>query len=904
MAEDLGSPSTNWQGADYRARLALKTALDNGTKADDALAAAIAVNEIATDAQNAAEAAQSAASEALTHVQPPGLVAYLAAVPIVAGEQAITITGGIVAGDKRGGRFVKALRAGRTANLGTTFATDSTTDPTAVYLWERSFNGPTCARWWGDDAAAVNAAIAALPSPGGGHVLLDPGGDYTGSFVVPDGLINVFLEGPHGAYPGNPPVSLIGDLTVGDQVYSLRLAHLGFTSVAKGIIVPNGHTVSKIICDDVVFGSMTDKAIHVEAGALLICADFKGCSWYGCRSGFHSDFGAVANNVHFDRHCIFANPQSDAEHFIYVGGLVGDYTCTNISVEGLFEGGYDGTPCIPIEVGCVGLLDVSHLHIADYNPAWGTPLIRLNTDGAGAGASRAKIRGDLANARGPVVDVLGANTLEVSGILQAGGAYAPIEGLENVQCLISNGAQYVGGAQMKNPLKAHWLGDQDFGPIGNIQCIAGSLHVDGETFTLNDGATIKVFEFDLGGGGVTGGRVAIVYTGTETATQMRDLEISAINGAGLTIAASIGGTSRIKLYNSEGNPVNYVTLPDDTVANAGFVINGMTHVLPDNAPWVIDASVPVKLSVNRAITAAEHGSLFLVDKPADWLVVTLPLAAEVPRGARFAFKVIAANGVRIGRVSSDLIEGGAYFYLYHDPVTCAGDYAVFESTGDLGDNAKSNWVLVASSLNVKDGGTADCSAVAGDRGLLVSPTTGRQHISGKDVIGDRTKRSKLPAAATDLLLVDSTVYWIYLGQTACPTTYKFVEFMVTVAGVGAQTAEVCIATSTTGPNKANQTLTRVVADGTLDALTGTGIKRNTAAMAAAVASGLHVWAGIRTNMGTTQPTIEALARDKGEGFILATAGAGPLTGAGSTWTASIIAAATGPQAPDLSGTLD
>ncbi len=153
------------------------------------------------------------------------------------------------------------------------------------------------------------------------------------------------------------------------------------------------------------------------------------------------------------------------------------------------------------------------------------------------------------------------------------------------------------------------------------------------------------------------------------------------------------------------------------------------------------------------------------------------------------------------------------------------------------------------------------------------------------------------------LLVSGTAYFVYLGQTALAITPKFVEFYVSTIGAGGQTAEVGFFSTPNAPSKAGQSLTKLVSTATVDALTSNGVKRNTSAFATAVTVGTHLWAGIRTAMATTQPTIQALFLDMAQGNILSAAASGALTGAGP-FTGAIIAASTAAVCPDLRGTLD
>lgn len=167
----------------------------------------------------------------------------------------------------------------------------------------------------------------------------------------------------------------------------------------------------------------------------------------------------------------------------------------------------------------------------------------------------------------------------------------------------------------------------------------------------------------------------------------------------------------------------------------------------------------------------------------------------------------------------------------------------------------------------------------------------------------RIMQSPLPAQAADILLTTGTAQFVYLGYTVAETVIKYVEFLVTVAAVGAQTAEIGLFSTLLPPCKAAQSLTKLMATGTVDDLTGTGVMRNTNAFTTAIAAGVHVWAGIRTAMGTTQPTLSGRGGDWAQGQILDCAGSGVLTGAGP-FAGAIIAAAGGSQSPDLRGVLD
>jgi hypothetical protein len=177
----------------------------------------------------------------------------------------------------------------------------------------------------------------------------------------------------------------------------------------------------------------------------------------------------------------------------------------------------------------------------------------------------------------------------------------------------------------------------------------------------------------------------------------------------------------------------------------------------------------------------------------------------------------------------------------------------------------------------------------------------------------RILQSRLPNVATAITLVNNTGYFVYLGCTTQDFTVKFVEFYVNTNGAGTQTAEVGLFATASSPNKTNQGsngIYKLTATGAVDSLTTIGLKRNTTAFnngsGYVVAAGVPLWAGIRTAMATTQPSLAGLCMDFSQGLVLSTAVAGALTNAGP-WTGSLIVI--GPYlntavAPDLRVTLD
>ena len=174
----------------------------------------------------------------------------------------------------------------------------------------------------------------------------------------------------------------------------------------------------------------------------------------------------------------------------------------------------------------------------------------------------------------------------------------------------------------------------------------------------------------------------------------------------------------------------------------------------------------------------------------------------------------------------------------------------------------------------------------------------------QNVVRSALGQHPVAAVGNGLALTAATAYCVYMGRTVRAVTVAFLEFVVTSAGAGTQTAEAGIFSSPAPPNKSSQTLTKLAATGTVDATTGTGVKRNTSSFALAIAANVHVWAVLRVSMATTQPTLAGLGTlDWAEGLVETLASASALTGI-TTLAATIPAHSTAVIAPELRLTLN
>ena len=152
--------------------------------------------------------------------------------------------------------------------------------------------------------------------------------------------------------------------------------------------------------------------------------------------------------------------------------------------------------------------------------------------------------------------------------------------------------------------------DSDFGtaPIGNLTAIAASLlavGVDTDTFVLDDGVAPAVtFVFDDDGSVITSPVLRpIAHNGTQNATQMRDLIVTAINAAALAITASPASAAAVVDLTNDATGTAGNQAVVETVANAGFLVAGMAGGVND-APAVATA-----VQVAKAINAQLAGGV-------------------------------------------------------------------------------------------------------------------------------------------------------------------------------------------------------------------------------------------------------------------------------------------------------
>jgi len=184
--------------------------------------------------------------------------------------------------------------------------------------------------------------------------------------------------------------------------------------------------------------------------------------------------------------------------------------------------------------------------------------------------------------------------------------------------------------------------------------------------------------------------------------------------------------------------------------------------------------------------------------------------------------------------------------------------------------------------------------------------------STKDYTDSLKQTNRTFAPASPLTMNISNLYpfvadkaaFVYIGYFPKSVTVKYVSIHNQTGGSGAQTAEVGLFSTPLAPNKGGQTLTCLAATGSLGDLTTTGMLRNSSSLNYAVPAGTHLWAGMRTDMATTQPECRSVGGDWGSGTTLYTDSA-TVFSATNTYTGLIPTAAYfDADAPDLRVELD
>lgn len=204
--------------------------------------------------------------------------------------------------------------------------------------------------------------------------------------------------------------------------------------------------------------------------------------------------------------------------------------------------------------------------------------------------------------------------------------------------------------------------------------------------------------------------------------------------------------------------------------------------------------------------------------------------------------------------------------------------------------------------------STDIATSAGRSMMLAADAAAQRTLLGVSIdenefiVNSRVARTQL-SSNQSFVMISNTAYFVYVGRVVKTCTPLHVSAYCRSVGSVLQTAELGLFSTSSAPNRSGLSLSKIEATGTITALTGTGFIRNTSAFSTSVAAGTYLWAGMRTAMSVTQPTMIGIAQDFGQGYCQSTASAGALTGTGP-WTGAISVASLTAIGPDLRVEID
>jgi hypothetical protein len=396
-------------------------------------------------------------------------------------------------------------------------------------------------------------------------------------------------------------------------------------------------------------------------------------------------------------------------------------------------------------------------------------------------------------------------------------------------------------------------------------------------------------------GTVTGSNLSGTHSGTSSGTNTGDqtnitgnaATASAVAASALTGTTLASGVTASSLT-SFGASVALGTPASVVLTNA----TGTAASLTAGVASAVAASGITGTTLASGVTASSltsFGASIALGTPASCVATNFTgTAASLTAGVASAVAASGITGTTLasGVTASSLTSFGSSPTIVTPTVASLANMNHNHTNAAGGGTLDLTTAFAATILPIANGGTATATGALGRYAIGANDTLIQPHA--------RTRGASLTT-------VSGTTYAIYLGYTTVSkAAVRIFGFLVSTSlGAGAQTAEYALASSPAAPNGANQTLTKLVADGTISGLTtnNTTIK-NTSSFSYTVAAGVHLWACVRTAMATTQPTFAACGPNMGLGEVLTATGVGALTSA-TTWTGVVPADTTTTPAPEL-----
>lgn len=235
--------------------------------------------------------------------------------------------------------------------------------------------------------------------------------------VIPVNKQEIHFAGKNSAIVGGGASEIRGVFansilfSVANGLYNLRFSDILLSNCGTVVEIPPGSIINTLSFNNVGIQEISDRAIFSRGGAGfgIISLQLSEVNFYHCLYGIYSTYLDYLNNLHCTK-CSWANP-IDGGWQVYVGGLNGDGSNTNLTFKDCLMNGTPVSTSIPFFFGgYLGTVVLDGVHFADYvlTPATnaGFELITLGGDGAGNGVrSLSIVNCDAVNERSHFINI-------------------------------------------------------------------------------------------------------------------------------------------------------------------------------------------------------------------------------------------------------------------------------------------------------------------------------------------------------------------------------------------------------------------------------------------------------------------------------------------------------------------
>ena len=217
---------------------------------------------------------------------------------------------------------------------------------------------------------------------------------------------------------------------------------------------------------------------------------------------------------------------------------------------------------------------------------------------------------------------------------------------------------------------------------GMIVTVPGGALVDGEAFTIDDGAGGQtIFEFDSNAS-VTPGNVAVTFAGANTAGTVASSITAAVNSSAVAVTASGDGSAAVRLVNDNVGSAGNVSLTEN-VSFSEFKVSGMAGGV-DNTPATRSASLS---SSRQKVTFGGNFTLSGQITSADPLCVS-GVPVEIARD-------VVGGAVSFAPLTTVMTSSAGSFSLGRTADRSATYRALAQATASCDETSATTTVLVA-----------------------------------------------------------------------------------------------------------------------------------------------------------------------------------------------------------------